>query len=332
MAKEQENALAIFSRGSQLLAEATTVQKAKELKDLGITAGEWARRKGMGEEAVAQARAFAFDAEYQMGVLLRESERNKGAKGSKVTGNHRAPVKDDAPTLADLGITKKESSAAQKLLSLPKRVCQKVRDGLMPRTAALRLVREQKREKARQENAAKVTDTERIEDLNGVFSTFLVDPPWSWEDEGDVNQLGRAKPDYATMTIQQLTALPVDRLAAKDAHIYCWVTNRSLPKVFGLLEAWDFRYITLLTWPKPSFGMGNYFRGQTEHIAFGVRGSLSLSVKDASTLLPTWPRGKGHSTKPPEVHSFIERCSPGPYLELFARQQTAGWTVWGCDV
>jgi len=197
-----------------------------------------------------------------------------------------------------------------------------------------RELREQKRESKRDDNRQKA------EQLGGVvtapcdarFSTIVLDPPWDWGDEGDVNQLGRAKPDYATMSIAALMELPIPSLADNDAHIYCWVTNRSLPKVFGLLDAWGFRYIALLTWPKPSFGMGNYFRGQTEHVAFGVRGSMPLRRKDASTLLPPWARGKGHSAKPLEFLDFVESCSAGPYLEMFSRgNDRHGWTRWGAD-
>jgi N6-adenosine-specific RNA methylase IME4 len=164
------------------------------------------------------------------------------------------------------------------------------------------------------------------------FATILIDPPWDWGDEGDVNQMGRAKPDYATMGIDELKALPIGRLSDIDCHMYCWITNRSLPKGFELLSAWGFRYVTMLTWGKKSFGLGNYFRGQSEHLLFGVKGSQMLKRKDAGTMLPQWDRGKGgHSSKPEEIYGFIESCSPGPYLEMFSRTDRKGWTRWGAD-
>jgi N6-adenosine-specific RNA methylase IME4 len=104
-----------------------------------------------------------------------------------------------------------------------------------------------------------------------------------------------------------------------------------MPKAASLLISWGFRWVTMLTWPKPSFGMGNYFRGQTEHVVFAVRGSLPLARKDASTLLPVWARGAHHSAKPAEFLPFVESCSPGPYVELFARSQRDGWRSWGAD-
>jgi N6-adenosine-specific RNA methylase IME4 len=134
------------------------------------------------------------------------------------------------------------------------------------------------------------------------------------------------------MPLDDIVALPVVERAAKDAHLYLWITNRSLPKGFDLLRAWGFRYVTCLTWCKPSIGMGNYFRGSTEHLLFGVRGSLPLNRKDAGTWFAA-KRGKGgHSSKPVEAYELIESCSPGPYLELFARATRKGWKGWGSDL
>ena len=144
-----------------------------------------------------------------------------------------------------------------------------------------------------------------------------------------MNQMGRARPDYATMPISELESLPIGRIAAEDAHLYLWVTNRSLPKAFQLIKAWGFRYITCITWVKPTFGMGNYFRGQTEQLLFGVRGSLALKRKDAPTVLLA-DRGKGgHSSKPTEAYDLIESCSHAPYIDVFGRIERNGWSVWG---
>ena len=103
---------------------------------------------------------------------------------------------------------------------------------------------------------------------------------WSPVNEGDVDQIGRAQPTYATMPIADIEALPVGDDADENCHIYVWVTNRSLPKGFALLKAWGFRYVTILTWCKPSIGVGNYFHNNTEHVLFGIRGSLPLTAQD----------------------------------------------------
>jgi N6-adenosine-specific RNA methylase IME4/Trp operon repressor len=195
----------------------------------------------------------------------------------------------------------------------------------------------EKREAKEAERVAKLdTDRQKIDEsepfksITNTYATIMIDPPWSWADEGDQDQLGRAKPTYQGMSVGELLELDVGRVSADDAHIYLWITNRSIYKGHALLEAWGYRYITLLTWPKPSFGMGNYFRGQTEHIMFGVRGSLPLRRKDAPTLLPAWNRGPlGHSSKPVEIYPFVESCSPGPYIQIFPGPQREGWDQWG---
>lgn len=199
---------------------------------------------------------------------------------------------------------------------------------------ASRQIKETLREQHRQENRETIAQAQTIDEALGLgkFSTIVIDPPWDWGDEGDVDQLGRAKPTYNTMSLSELLTFPVGSYADTDCHLYLWITNRSLPKGFQLLERWGFRYVTCVTWVKPYFGMGNYFRGQTEQLLFGVKGSLPLKRRDVGTVLHA-PRGpKGHSSKPSESYGLIESCSPGPYLELFARSGRADWTSWGGEM
>lgn len=191
--------------------------------------------------------------------------------------------------------------------------------------------KEAARKERRQANLALVDSAANLATLEGVFSTIVIDPPWDWGDEGDVDQMGRARPTYKTIPYDDLASMPIKRLSDKDAHIYLWITNRSLPKGFALIEQWGFRYVTCLTWCKPSFGMGNYFRGSTEHLLFGVKGSLPLERKDVGTWFEA-PRGqRGHSSKPQEAYDLIESCSPGPYIDIFARNKREGWASWGAE-
>ena len=320
------NSLEIFTRAAVMLAEADTLQKAKELKSLALTAADWAKRKGMGEDAIQHCRSYALEAERKMGKMLLESERATGARGigkSAVTNGHRTP------TLAEIGVSKKESAAAQQLATAPEETFVQIRNGKKTRTQLRREIKERNRAKKRQVNVRKVAAVASLgPESNGLFHTIVIDPPWDWGDEGDQDQLGRSRPTYATMTIEQIHKLPVGTLAADDCHLYLWITNRSLPKGFSLLESWGFRYVTILTWCKPSFGLGNYFRGQTEHVLFGVKGSLPLKVKNVGTWFAA-KRGSGHSSKPGEFYRLAESCSHAPYLEMFGRQSRDGWKTWG---
>lgn len=186
----------------------------------------------------------------------------------------------------------------------------------------------QKQEERRQENAEKVEKLATPLEAQGLFQTIVIDPPWDWGDEGDVSQFGRAKPEYTTMPIDEIEKMPISQIADENCHLYMWVTNRSLPKAFRLVEAWGFRYITCLTWVKPSFGMGNYFRGSTEQVIFAVRGSQPLKRHDVGTHFEA-PRGNGHSAKPEEFYSLVESCSYAPFIDIFGRRERKGWSVWG---
>lgn len=200
-------------------------------------------------------------------------------------------------------------------------------------TEMKRKEKEEQREEERKKDEGKIKKVKSPEELfkNIKFSTIVIDPPWDVGDEKDVDQFGRARPTYKTMPIEEIEKLPVDKLSKKDAHIYLWITNRSLPKGFNLLEKWGFRYITCLTWCKPSIGMGNYFRGSSEQVLFGVKGSLPLKKKNVGTWFSAKRPDKKHSSKPDEFYKMVESCSHGLYLDMFGRKKRKGWYIWGSE-
>ena len=269
--------------------------------------------------------------------LLEQEARGRMVAGKR-DPEERVPQGERAPMARDIAAEKTGSnphyvSDAKKIAETDPVAFDAIKRGEKTIPQVKREQREQKREGRRQENAAVVARVTEPSKLVGSarFATISIDPPWDWGDEGDGNQLGRAKPDYATMSMDQLLGLPVGELADEDCHLYLWITNRSLPKGFALMERWGFRYITAITWVKPSFGMGNYFRGQTEHVLFGVRGSQMLKRKDVGTYFSAERGSGGHSSKPDYFYSLVESCSPGPYLEMFSRSSRPKWTHWGQD-
>lgn len=161
------------------------------------------------------------------------------------------------------------------------------------------------------------------------YRTILADPPW-----GTKNLIKTAGRHYPTMSTEAICALPVGELAEEDAHLWLWVTNADIFEQIFVMEAWGFSYRSCLTWIKPRFGLGNYLRNQTEHLLLGVRGKAPVQFKGQGTW--TFAPLQDHSHKPEEQYAIIERCSPGPYLELFARRKRPGWDSWGnqveCDV
>ncbi len=170
------------------------------------------------------------------------------------------------------------------------------------------------------------------EELNPPYSTIVADPPWRSFGKGGFGQKGMAeiRPEehYSVMDTAAICALPVSDLAATNAHCYVWVTCSGLADGLAVMAAWGFTYKTCLTWVKHgTLGLGAYFRTQTEHVLFGVRGSLGTNANDQRSYFDA-PK-TGHSKKPPLFADIVERSSPGPYLELFCREPRFGWDSWG---
>jgi N6-adenosine-specific RNA methylase IME4 len=171
-----------------------------------------------------------------------------------------------------------------------------------------------------------------------TFSTILADPPWQF-----TNKTGKVAPEhkrlarYSTLTLPEIMELPVGALTQSTAHLYLWCPNALLPEGLAVMKAWGFTYKSNIVWHKvrkdggsDGRGVGFYFRNVTELILFGVKG------KNARTLAPgrrqvnlLGTRKREHSRKPDEQYDIIEACSPGPYLELFARGTREGWATWG---
>lgn len=159
-----------------------------------------------------------------------------------------------------------------------------------------------------------------LEPVTGKFRTILVDPPW---DYGSLSLAGRAAPRYAVMGDEELLALPVPGWADEQCHLYLWTTNNFLGRALALVESWGFAYKTLITWVKPSFGLGSYFRNSTEHCLFAVKGNLTTRVKNIPTHFEA--KRQGHSVKPDMIYSIAERASYPPRLEVFTRQERKEW-------
>lgn len=170
------------------------------------------------------------------------------------------------------------------------------------------------------------------------FATVLADPPWQFQ-----NRTGKMAPEhkrlnrYPTMSLKEIMELPVRNVLNETAHLYLWVPNALLPDGLEVLKAWGFEYKSNLIWYKvrkdggpDRRGVGFYFRNVTEMILFGVRGknarTLDAGRRQENMIIS---QKREHSRKPDEQYALIESCSPGPYLELFARGSRLNWTCWG---
>lgn len=170
------------------------------------------------------------------------------------------------------------------------------------------------------------------------YSTIYADPPWRFQ-----NRTGKIAPEhkrltrYDTMGLEEIKSLPISDIADKKCHLYLWVPNALLPDGLEVMKAWGFEYKGNIVWEKvrkdggpDGRGVGFYFRNVTELLLFGVRGSPNRTLDPARSqvnLIRTQKRE--HSRKPDEIIPIIEKCSPGPFIELFARGDRDGWDMWG---
>ena len=182
---------------------------------------------------------------------------------------------------------------------------------------------------------------------DALYRTIVADPPWPfiWNGGGATRRNGRGEIHfnskfkralpYSTMTVDALAALDVGAHAAPDAHLYLWIPDRLLIEGVGatIARAWGFKPGRLLIWAKTGYGLGRFPRPQHEAVLVCKRGSLPFRIADAGSV-QTWKfpyeaGARAHSRKPDGFQDLVERASPGPYLELFARRQRLGWHTWG---
>lgn len=172
------------------------------------------------------------------------------------------------------------------------------------------------------------------------FGTILADPPWQFS-----NRTGKMAPEqrrlnrYSTMKLNEIMELPIPQLALPQCHLYLWVPNALILEGLEVMRRWGFTYKTNIVWYKirkdggpDGRGVGFYFRNVTELVLFGTRGSLRTLPPGRRQVNIVSTRKRKHSRKPDEMYTVIEQCSPGPYLELFARHVRPGWSQWGNEV
>lgn len=327
----EDRALVFLGNAGRQLSKANTVMAKKDVADTARAVEVWARRARKGPETVGKAIRYQLEAWAGMGEILRGmAERGeREARG-------RGPVKyQNGTRLKDLGVTKKESSRAQLLASLPaaaRRECFEEGQNRLAVTAALKFA------KGTMEKQLKIVEVEalqqrypegRVENLETCgekFRCILADPPWSYTDQGCSGGLDS---EYKTMGLDDICARPVAAISEDDAHLWLWATWPMLrdgaPQ--RVLDAWGFRWVGEIVWVKNGLGVGRWLRPSTEILILGVKGKLKLLRYNQRGHLNA--DREGHSVKPEVFYEAIETLTPGPRIELFARRPRSGWKRWG---
>jgi len=164
------------------------------------------------------------------------------------------------------------------------------------------------------------------------YRTIVADPPWHYDfrnggGRADQGRVPNRPMPYETMAIEEIAAIPVGDLAEKNAHLYLWTTQRYLRDAFDITQAWGFETASVLVWSKKPKGFVGTYVCSTEFVLFARRGALPAKGKQLGTCFQ-WSRS-AHAVKPEAFLDMVERVSPGPYVELFARRARFGWDYWG---
>lgn len=334
-----QTSLAIMSKVEKMLAEATTIQKAKEVRNLALSAVDFAKRNKLGFVTINKIMMYANQAFIVMGERLAETERAKGVRvkgGSKrVTGgNIVLPPEDSEPTLVELGISKRQSSMAT---ALAKEAPKALREAFLNNEITVsKAYRKIKKKKDAENREARTT-------FNGMYRVLYADPPWCYSDKCETGaiQSGGAERHYSSMTIQQLCDLRDDRkrhvrdIAEKNAVLFLWVTSPILPECFAVITAWGFVYKASFVWDKVRHNMGHYNSVRHELLLIAVRGSCLPDSDKLVDSVISIERTKNHSEKPETFRTIIDAMYVPPKrgthdrIELFGRTVAEGWDVFG---
>ena len=173
------------------------------------------------------------------------------------------------------------------------------------------------------------------------YRTIVADPPWKYGTWGKAS-IPRSKTHipkdetmpYETMTVEEIKALNVADLADENCELYLWTTQKYLPDAFEVLKAWGFKYCQTLTWCKKPMGtgQGGVYCPTTEFLLLARRGKMPKVKRIDSTWWLTKRPHNSHSAKPEFFQDMIETVSEEPRLEMFARRERKGWSVFGNEV
>jgi len=336
----QPRELIILSRTRRLLAEAACVDQIRDIRDKAQAVRQYAKKTGIAQEIIVDASAIKVEAERKLGQLLRDMPLPNASPGNQHTSKSDRSHDATGPVrLRDLGVTKSESSRAQRIAGLPdadfnRYIKDNVQAGREPTMAGvLRLARDMEMAESVENHqprlAGVVNVLNELVEQGSKFGTIYADPPWPYDNQGTRAATGN---HYPTMSMDEIRAEPVSDLAADNCHLHLWTTNSFLPDALDLIDTWGFTYKSMFVWVKPTLGLGNYWRCAHELLLLGVKGNRPFLDKGQRS----WSEAKrtGHSSKPKVVREIIEKVSPGPYLEMYGRSRpiNSAWTVYGNQI
>lgn len=325
------------------LAEAKFVDEVKDIRDKAEAMRAYARQ-AQNRQLEIDAAEIRFRAERRLGEVIKQQKEtvglNKGAAGGGVKdsprGNFTEP-RDTTPTLAEVGISKKLSSHAQKIAALPEAKFEEIvgdwRNSLEEAnvrvtTNLLNMARiEEKRDNLSAEIEKYATKHKEKESV--LANLILADPPWKYDFSETTTRA--IENQYPTATVAEIKEHKPE--TQEDCVLLLWATVAKLPEALSIMSYWGFTYKTSAVWDKEKIGMGYWFRGQHELLLVGTKGSVSPpDINNRVSSVFREARGK-HSKKPDCVYQWIESAfKDKEKLEMYCREPRDGWSVWGNQV
>ena len=163
------------------------------------------------------------------------------------------------------------------------------------------------------------------------YQVIYADPPWQVSKIKRKCRPNQVTMDYPTMTLEDICALPISEIADDNSVLFLWTTHKWLPYSFMVMQLWGFKYQRTITWDK-SNGMCLFgFHHRTEFLLFGYRGKLAMYPRKKAVPTILSYKSPRHSQKPDEIRNIVSKFGD-TRIELFARQATMGWDVWGNEV
>jgi len=308
---------------------AYSIDEVKEIHSRAL-AMEAYFRQAKNRENEIKAERIRDRAERRAGQLLNETPKATGAPGPGrgKAGTEAGPAFTQAKTLANLGVSKKQSAKWQAVAALPDDQFEGALNSPKP-TVAINAIVKRKRRAVRELALAERTRRAATQLGSKLYGVIYADPPWRFKPYAEETGSDRAADNhYPTLTIDDIA--DIEPPAAPDCALFLWVTIPMLELGIKLLQRWGFAYKSACVWAKPQIGTGYWFRNQVELLLVGTRGNVPAPASgDQPPQIQTLDRGK-HSAKPDAFAVMIEALYPNvPKLEMFARTERIGWDVWG---